>query len=235
MKPLKKACEMSRKELASYIDHAVLKPQFSEAELRAEIQCGIDHECYSVCVNPGDIALAKEMCKGTSTKVCAVMDFPFGKSTTSSKVEQAKNICEQGVVEVDMVANYGWIRDGKFDLVEEEVRQVALCTHHYQTGLKVILETDALTDEEVAKATVACAKAGADFVKTSTGFYTGGETHGATVSIIRVMMDASEGKIQVKGSGGVRTQEHFFELIDMGIDRIGLGSTSTPKVLANTK
>ena len=228
----KKAKDMSSSELAAYIDHAVLKPQFTKEEFMKEVQIGIDHECYSVCVNPADIALAKAMCEGTKTQVCAVMDFPFGRSTTSSKIEQARLICEQGVVEVDMVANYGWIRDKAFDKVEEEVRQIAQICHHYKTGLKVILETDALNLEEIHKAVLACAKAGADFVKSSTGFYTGGPTVGASVEVVKTMLEAAEGKIKVKGSGGIRTKEHFLELIDMGVDRLGLGSSSTPKVLA---
>ena len=172
------------------------------------------------------------MSKGTNTGICVVCDFPFGASSTASKVKQAEIICQNGDVEdLDIVANYGFIRSGQWQEFEEDIQAVATVAHRYGTLLKVIFETDALTLEQVATATEYACRAGADFVKTSTGFYTGGESKGATPEVIQVMLDAAKGRCKVKGSGCIRTREHFLQLIDMGIDRMGIGYRSTPVVL----
>lgn len=232
MKPTKKASEMSVKELAGYIDQSVLKPEFTEEEIRKYIQEGIDFGCKTVCINPSSLPIAEELCKGTDTHVCVVCDFPFGKSTTSSKVMQAEECCKNHTVfELDIVANYGWIKSGMWDDVLNDIKAVCDVCHKYGTAVKVIFETDALTIEQIKKATEISIAAGADFVKTSTGFYTGGKNDGATVEVIQAMMDAAKGRIKIKGSGAIRTQEHFFKLIDMGIDRMGVGYKSTPTVL----
>lgn len=233
MKPTKKASEMSSKELASYIDQSVLKPEFSEAEIRKYIQEGIDFGCATVCVNPSSLDIAAEMTNGTETKICVVCDFPFGLSTTSSRVLQAEDYCKRGdIFELDIVANYGWMRSGKWTKVEEDLKAVTDVCHKYGTIVKVILETDALTKEEIIRGTKAVVASGADYVKSSTGFLTGTECVGATVEVVQTMIEASEGKVKVKGSGGIRTREHFLKLIDMGIDRMGIGYKSTPVVLA---
>lgn len=230
--PNKMAAEMTQKELARYIDQSVLKPEFTEEEIRKYIQEGIDFYCKTVCINPSSIPIAKEMCKGTETGICVVCDFPFGLSQTESKAMQAEFICKQGDIEdLDIVANYGWIKSEKWADVEADIKAVADVCHKYGTKLKVIFETDALTIDEVKKATETAISAGADFVKTSTGFYTGGESLGATNEVIQAMMDTAKGRCKIKGSGGIRDQAHFFELIDMGIDRMGIGFKSTPVVL----
>lgn len=232
MKPAKKANEMSVKELAKYIDQSVLKPEFTQDQIKKYIQEGINFGCATVCINPASIPLAKELCKGTDTKICIVCDFPFGLSTTKSKVMQAEEYCKMGdIFELDIVANYGWIKSGMWKEVEKDIKAVVDVCHKYGTAVKVIFETDALTIEEIKKATEVSIAAGADFAKTSTGFYTGGKNEGATVEVIQAMMDAAKGRIKIKGSGAIRTQEHFFKLIDMGIDRMGVGYKSTPIVL----
>ncbi len=232
MKPEKKACEMSLRELAAYIDQSVLKPEFTQEEIKKYIQEGIDFGCKTVCVNPASLDIAAELTKGTETKICVVCDFPFGLSTTASKVIQAEQYCKRGdIFELDIVANYGWIRSGLWKEVEEDIKAVCDVCHKYGTEVKVIFETDALTIEQVKKATAAAIAAGADFVKTSTGFYTGGKSDGATVAVIQAMLDVAQGRCKIKGSGGIRDQEHFFKLIDMGIDRMGVGYRSTPVVL----
>ena len=223
---------MTAEELARYIDHSVLKPEFSEAEIREQIQKGIDYKCKTVCVNPASVDIAYELCHGTDTEVCVVCDFPFGLSTTASKVQQAKILCETGkVFELDIVSNYGWIRSGKWEDVRNDIKAVVDECHKYNVPVKTILETDALTVEEVRMATEMVVQAGSDFVKTSTGFLTGHEAHGATPEIIAEMMEVVNGRAQIKGAGCIRTQEHFFKLIDMGIDRMGVGYKSTPVVL----
>lgn len=232
MKPTKKASEMTVKDLASYIDQSVLKPEFSEAEIRKYIQEGIDFGCATVCINPSSLDIAAEMTSGTDTKICVVCDFPFGLSTTASKVLQAESYCNRGdIFELDIVANYGWIKSGKWAEVEADIKAVVDVCHKYGTVVKVILETDALSKEEIIRGTKAVVAAGADFVKSSTGFLTGTECVGATKEVVQTMMKAAEGKVKVKGSGGIRTREHFLELIDMGIDRMGIGYKSTPVML----
>jgi deoxyribose-phosphate aldolase len=223
---------MSVRELASYIDQSVLKPEFTREDIKKYIKEGIDFGCKTVCINPASMDIARELCKGTGTGICVVCDFPFGLSTTASKVRQAEEICKNRDVEdLDIVANYGWIRSGLWKDVEAEIKAVADVSHAYGSLLKVIFETDALTLDQIAKATEIACNAGADFVKTSTGFYTGAEGKGATVEVIRVMLDAAKGRCKIKGAGGIRDQTHFFTLIDMGIDRMGIGYRSTPVVL----
>jgi len=223
---------MSIKELALYIDQSVLKPEFSQADIRKYIKEGIDYGCKTVCINPASIDIARELCKGTNTGICVVCDFPFGLSTTASKIKQAEEICKNGDVEdLDIVANYGWIKSGKWDEVESEIKAIVDVTHSFGSLLKVIIETDALAIDEIARATDTVCNAGVDFVKTSTGFYTGGTAKGAAVEIIQIMIDAAKGRCKIKGSGGIRDQEHFLKLIDMGIDRMGIGYRSTPVVL----
>lgn len=228
----KKASEMSIEELGMYIDQSVLKPEFSQEEIRKYIQEGIDYHCHTVCINPSSLDIAQELTKDTKTKICVVCDFPFGLSTTESKVAQAKMYCEGwDVYELDVVANYGWIKSGMFKEVEDDIRAVCDECHKHNVAVKVIFETDALTIEEVRKATEAAIAAGADFVKTSTGFFTGGKSDGATVEVLTAMMETAQGRTKIKGSGGIRTRETFLKYIDMGIDRMGIGYKSTPVVL----
>lgn len=232
MKPTKKASEMSIRELAAYIDQSVLKPEFTQAEIRKYIQEGIDFGCATVCVNPAALDIASELTRGTGTKICVVCDFPFGLSTTRSKVMQAEEYCRRGdVAELDVVANYGWIRSGMFAEVETDIRAVVDVCHTHGVQVKVIFETDALTLDEVRQACEAGIAAGADFLKTSTGFFTGRKSDGATREVIALMMETARGRCKIKGSGGIRDQQRFFELIDMGIDRMGIGYRSTPVVL----
>lgn len=236
MKPTKKAIEMTVKELAAYIDQSVLKPEFTEEDVRKYIQEGVDFGCATVCINPASLDIAAELTKGTDTKICIVCDFPFGLSTTASKVLQAEEYCKRGdIYELDIVANYGNIRNGKWDEVKEDIKAVCDVCHKYGTVVKTIMETDALTVEQVKMATEVLIEAGSDFVKTSTGFYTGGPQVGATPEIIQVIMDVVDGRCKIKGSGCIRTREHFLQLIDMGIDRMGIGYRSTAEVLGISK
>ncbi len=223
-------------ELASYIDQSVLKPEFTQADIRKYIQEGIDYTCKTVCVNPASLPIAVAMCKGAHTGVCVVCDFPFGLSSTESKVAQADILCRGGEVDdLDIVANYGWIKSGLWKDVEADIKAVCDIAHKYDSLVKVIFETDALTLDQVAKSTDIACTAGADFVKTSTGFFTGGANNGATPEVVKVMIDAANGRCKVKGAGGIRTRERFLQLIDMGIDRMGIGYRSTAEVLGVKK
>ena len=232
MKLTKKAAEMTAKELARYIDQSVLKPEFTQEEIKKYTQEGINFGCATICINPASLELVSKMVEGTDTGICVVCDFPFGLSTTESKAKQAEEYCSKyKIMDLDIVANYGQLRSGNLDDVTADIKAVVDVCHKYGTEVKVIIETDSLTKQQIIDGTKCAIAAGADYIKSSTGFYTGGECVGATPEVVQIMMDAGEGKIKVKGSGCIRTQEHFFKLIDMGIDRMGVGYRSTPDVL----
>lgn len=232
----KKAGEMSLKELAAYIDYSVLKPEFTEEEIIELTKDGVKLGCATICINPGYMDLCEPYVKGSDTMLCPVTDFPFGTSSTASKVQQIELVAKYDTVkEIDVVANFGHIRSGKYDEVTKDIRACAEAAHRYGRELKVIFETDVLTEEQVRKTCRCCVEGGADFVKTSTGFLTGYESRGATPEIIKLMMEEVDDKCKVKGSGCIRTREHFLELIDMGIDRMGVGYRSVPVVLGLTE
>lgn len=236
MKANKNACDMTAEELGRYIDQSVLKPEFTQEDISKYIQEGIDYKCATVCINPASLPIARKLCKGTNTGLCVVCDFPFGASSTESKVAQAEIICREGDIEdLDIVANYGWIRSGKWDDVQADIKAVADVCHKYGTNLKTIFEVDSLTIDEVKKATEVAIAAGTDFVKTSTGFFTGGKNEGATYEVIEAMLETAAGRCKVKGAGGIRDREKFLKLIDMGVDRMGIGYKSTAKVLGLDK
>lgn len=224
--------EYTRELLASYLDHAVLDPAMNVQQLRDNIMIGVDAKCHTVCVNPDAIELAKECIQGTSTKLCVVMDFPFGSSHTSSKVAQCQHIIDLGdIYEIDMVANYGRIKSKDLDYVTNEIKLITDLCHEHNIGLKVIVETDALTKEEVKDALECCVAAGADFIKTSTGYFRGPSVLGATPEICDFLVKEANGRIKVKGSGGIRSKERLIELIELGIERAGVGCSSTLKIL----
>lgn len=230
--PEKKANEMSVRELAAYIDYSVLKPEFTEQEIIELTKDGAKLGCATICINPGYISLCEPYVRGTDTMLCPVTDFPFGTSSTASRVQQIEQAAQSDLVkEIDIVANFGLIRSGEYDRVTEDLKACAEAAHKYGRELKVIFETDALNEEQVRRTCRCAIEAGADFVKTSTGFLTGHESHGATPEIIRVMMEEVGDQCKIKGSGCIRTREHFLQLIDMGIDRMGIGYRSVPVVL----
>ncbi len=236
MRPSKKASEMTVSELAKYIDYSVLKPEFTEQEIIDLTKDGVKLGCATICINPVYMDLCEPYVMGSETGLCPVCDFPFGTSSTESKVKQIEILAKYDTVkEIDIVANFGWIRGGMYDKVTADIKACADMAHQYGRKLKVIFETDALNEEQVRKACQCAVKAGADFVKTSTGFLSGFEAHGATPEIINVMVEEVDGKCQVKGSGCIRTREHFLQLIDMGIDRMGVGYKSVPVVLDENK
>ena len=232
MKPTKKACEMTTRELAAYIDYSVLKPEFTEEEIIELTKDGVKLGCATICINPGYMELCSPYVEGSDTMLCPVTDFPFGTSSTKSRVEQIEDVCKYDTVkEVDIVANFGKIRSGKYDEVTEDLKACVAAAHKYDREIKVIFETDALNEEQIRKTAQCCVAAGVDFVKTSTGFLTGHESHGATPEVIQILMEEVEGKCKIKGSGCIRTREYFLKLIDMGIDRMGIGYRSVPVVL----
>jgi deoxyribose-phosphate aldolase len=214
--------------IARYIDHAVLKPELSQEEARKAIQDGIDYSVRTVCVRPCDIDLAVNLCKGTQTEVSCVLAFPHGCTTSEVKAFEAAQYIQKGVAEIDMVVNYGYIRSKLWDLVSEDIRAVSNETKKAGVLLKVIFETCTLTVEEIKKTTELCIEAGADYVKTSTGFH----SSGASIEAVEAMLQAADGRIKVKASGGIRDIETACKYVEMGCERLGVGYSTTP-VLVN--
>lgn len=226
--------EYTKEKLAQYIDHAVLDPNMTIEQLKEKIMIGVHHGCKSVCVNPDAIDLAKECIQGSQTLLCVVCDFPFGSSHKESKLLQAKAIIDKGnIFEIDMVANYGKIKSGLYDEVIDEIKAMSDLCHEYNVGLKVIVETDALTHDEVKRSVECCIKGQADFIKTSTGYLKSDHIVGASPEVIELIVKEANGKIKVKGSGCVRSKERLIELIELGIDRAGVGCGSTAHILGD--
>lgn len=172
----------------------------------------------SVCINPGFVSLCNELLSGTDVKVCTVIGFPLGANTTEVKVFETKNALENGADEIDMVINVSALKDKKYDLIENEIRSIKdACGENI---LKVIIETCLLEDDEIVKVCELAVAAGADFVKTSTGFSTGG----ATFEAVKLMKDTVKNQASVKASGGVRSQEDMESMIEAGATRIGTSS-----------
>ena len=204
--------------LNKYIDHTILKATASSADVQKLCEEAIEHEFYSVCVNGCYVADAKHLLQGTDVKVAAVVGFPLGAMTTASKVFEAKEAIENGASEIDMVINVAKLKDGEFDYVENEIRLIKEAIGN--NVLKVIIETCYLTDEEKVKACELSLVAKADFVKTSTGFGTGG----ATYEDVKLMKSVVRDNARVKASGGVRDKETAQKYVDLGAERLGTSS-----------
>ena len=204
--------------LNKYIDHTILKATTSSADVQKLCEEAIEHEFYSVCVNGCYVADAKHLLQGTDVKVAAVVGFPLGAMTTASKVFEAKEAIENGASEIDMVINVAKLKDGEFDYVENEIRLIKEAIGN--NVLKVIIETCYLTDEEKVKACELSLVAKADYVKTSTGFGTGG----ATYEDVKLMKSVVGDNAKVKASGGVRDKETAQKYVDLGAERLGTSS-----------
>ena len=204
--------------LNKYIDHTILKATASSADVQKLCEEAIEYEFYSVCVNGCYVADAKHLLQGTDVKVAAVVGFPLGAMTTASKVFEAKEAIENGASEIDMVINVAKLKDGEFDYVENEIRLIKEAIGN--NVLKVIIETCYLTDEEKVKACELSLVAKADFVKTSTGFGTGG----ATYEDVKLMKSVVGDNAKVKASGGVRDKETAQKYVDLGAERLGTSS-----------
>ena len=204
--------------LNKYIDHTILKATASSSDVQKLCEEAIEHEFYSVCVNGCYVADAKHLLQGTDVKVAAVVGFPLGAMTTAAKVFEAKEAVENGASEIDMVINVAKLKDGEFEYVENEIRQIKEAIG--DNVLKVIIETCYLTDEEKVKACELSLVAKADFVKTSTGFGTGG----ATYEDVKLMKSVVGDNAKVKASGGVRDKETAQKYVNLGAERLGTSS-----------
>lgn len=206
------------KDIASYIDHTMLKADAGREVIRRYCEEARTYGFCSVCVNSCHTAFVHRELMGSGVKTCTVVGFPLGAMSEAAKAFEAKKAVEDGADEIDMVINIGALKDGDYDLVLSDIRAVKEAAE--PALVKVIIETCLLTDEEKVRACELAVSAGADFVKTSTGFSTGG----ATIEDVRLMKEAVKGKARVKASGGIRTPEFTKELIEAGAERIGAGN-----------
>jgi deoxyribose-phosphate aldolase len=203
--------------VARMIDHTLLKPDATEAEIVKLVNEAKQYLFASVCINPTWVKTAADLLVDTpDVKVCTVIGFPLGATTTETKVFETKNAIENGATEVDMVVNIGALKDNRDDFVEQDIRAVVEAAKG-KALTKVIIETCLLSEEEKVRACELAVKAGADFVKTSTGFSTGG----ATVADIQLMRKTVGPDLGVKASGGVRSCEDALAMIEAGATRIG--------------
>ncbi len=202
-------------KLNEYIDHTALKSAVTEKEIKTLCFEAAKYNFKSVCVNPCDVKLASDTLKGSPVKVCTVIGFPLGKNPTSVKVFETKRALKDGATEFDMVINVAKLKERDEAFVENEIK--AVIKKAKGNVVKVIIETGLLTDEEIALATQIVCRAGADFVKTCTGF-TGGV---ATESAVKIMKENLSGKTLIKASGGIKTKEDALKFIELGVSRIG--------------
>ncbi|WP_028612750.1 deoxyribose-phosphate aldolase [Paenibacillus harenae] len=206
-------------EIAAMIDHTILKADATKEEILQICREARQYQFATVCVNAGWVKTAAEELKGSNVGITTVVGFPLGATTTASKAAEAKFAIEDGATEIDMVLNIGLLKSGDLEGVQRDVEGVAAAVKG-QAVLKVILETGLLTDEEKVTACDICKKAGADFVKTSTGFGKGG----ATAEDIALMRRTVGPDLGVKASGGVRDRETALQMIAAGATRIGASS-----------
>lgn len=216
------------KSMAKYIDHTYLKPEASIADIRRICDEAKEYHTASVCVNPSYIEFVAQQLAGTDVTPCCVVAFPLGACTPEAKAFEASDAADKGAREIDMVINVGAVKSGDWALVERDIAGVVNAVKG-RAAVKVIIETCLLTDEEKVKACVTAKNAGAHFVKTSTGFSTGG----ATVADVRLMRETVGPEIGVKASGGVRTYEDAVAMIEAGASRIG--ASATAKIVAGAK
>lgn len=207
--------------LARMIDHTILKADATVDEIKNLCEEARRYHFVSVCVNPGFVPLCADLLRGTDVKVCTVIGFPLGATSTESKRFEAEDAISKGAREIDMVINIGRLKSKDNQYVANDVRQVVLAAKREGVVSKVILETALLTDEEKIIACLICKEAGADFVKTSTGFSKGGATVG-DVALMRFVVGSSVG---VKASGGIKTKEDAQAMIASGAGRIGASAS----------
>lgn len=211
---------MNKLELARYIDHTILKPDAKEGDIIKLCREALEYKFASVCVNASNVKLADSFLHGTEVKVCTVVGFPLGATTKETKAFEAAQAIENGASEVDMVINIGALKSGKLETVEEDIKAVAdVCKD--KSLLKVIIETCLLTDEEKVTACELSKRAGANYVKTSTGF----STKGATVEDITLMRRIVGPNMGVKAAGGIRNLETVLKMIEAGATRIGASAS----------
>lgn len=212
---------LDRKQVARLIDHTLLRPAATAEEVSRLCREAREHRFFSVCVNPGRVAQCVAELAGSGVVVCTVAGFPLGATTADAKLAETATALKLGATEIDMVINVGALKDGETGRVRAEIASLARMCHEAGALLKVILETCLLMDEEKALGCRLAVEAGADFVKTSTGFSTGG----ATAADIALMRRTVGPKVGVKASGGIRTLDDLLAMVEAGATRIGASAS----------
>lgn len=211
---------LTRASLAKYMDHTLLKPEATAADIDRVVAEARKFGTASVCVNPYWVTRAAAGLAGSGVKTCTVIGFPLGATSTASKVAETRDATAHGAQEIDMVINIGELKAGNDDAVRSDISAVANAAHEAGALLKVIIETCLLSDEEKRRACELSVAGGADFVKTSTGFSTGG----ATTADITLMRETVGPELGVKASGGIRTLEAAIAMIEAGATRLGVSA-----------
>ncbi len=209
------------KDIAKMLDHSLLKPEMDTETVRKGCEVAKKYDTASVCVKPCDLPVAAELLRGTDVKLSTVIGFPHGSNYTSVKVAEAEAAMDADAVELDMVLNIGRLLSGDYELVEQDIRAVTDAAHRRGVVVKVIFENAYLNDAQKEMACRICEKAGADFVKTSTGFAPGG----ATIDDLKLMRATCSEKVRVKAAGGVRTLDAVLACRAVGCTRCGATAT----------
>lgn len=209
------------KPLNKYFDHTLLKPEARLEQIEKLCREALEYDFYAVCVNSCYVGTCSDLLKGSDVKVAAVVGFPLGACTTASKVFETEEACKDGAKEIDMVLNVGVFKDGRYDYIREDIREVVNAAAQYGAIVKVILETCLLDSAEIEEACRLSVEAGAQFVKTSTGFGSGG----ATAEDVALMKKTVGPAVEVKASGGIRDYETVMAMIEAGADRIGASAS----------
>lgn len=205
-------------KLNHYIDHTLLSAQATSRDIRRLCAEAIEHDFYAVCVNSSYVKLARSILQGSNVKIAATVGFPLGAASSESKILEASQAIKDGATEIDMVLNIGFLKEGKTAEVQREIARVK--TAIGKNLLKVILETCYLAETEISKGCEIALAAGADFVKTSTGF----GSRGASLEDIAIMKKAMKNKLSIKASGGIRDAKTAIDYINHGVNRIGTSS-----------
>lgn len=209
-------------QVAKTIDHSILKPDFTYADVEAGAALALKFNTASYCIRPMDVAVAAEALAGSTVNVCTVIGFPHGSTTSAVKAFETADAIENGAVEIDMVINVSALLSGDYDFVENDIRGVVEVAHAAGASVKVIFETAFLNDELIVKACELTERAGADYVKTSTGF----ASEGATLHNVKLMKSTVGDRLKVKSSGGVRTLDQLIDYMDAGVTRSGCSATA---------
>jgi len=208
------------RQVAKTIDHALLRPDMTRDEVREGCEVALKYDVASVCCKPADVAFCAEILKGSDVHVGTVVGFPHGNSTTATKVFETKQVVADGATEIDVVINIGWLKSAMFDEVRDEIAAVVAAASGNQ--VKVILENAYLTKDEIVKACQLCEEAGADYVKTSTGF----APTGAVLEDVKLMRASVSPKVEVKSAGGVKTLDALLAFMEAGVKRSGASGTA---------
>jgi deoxyribose-phosphate aldolase len=214
--------DVTYQQVAKTIDHSLLRPELTLEEIRQGCELAARYDVASVCARPADVSLCRDILGGSSVAVGTVVGFPHGSSTTATKIFEAERALEDGATELDMVINIGWLRSGENERVESEIRSIVAVAAG-KALVKVILENVYLDDNQKVTGSKLVELAGADFVKTSTGFASGG----ATLEDLKLMRGAVSHAVQVKAAGGVRSLDDLLGVMSLGVTRAGATRTAS--------